>query len=855
MSKVSFTVSARAARLIGKENVATSQGAVTELVKNAYDADAQACAVLFLPRYNDIPKSLSALEFEELAVFLQKAEEFFSSKGEVFELIEDLNEEQLDRLRPAVGNILDLWIVDNGHGMSVEVINEKWMVIGTPSKELNDRSVGGRVVTGAKGIGRFALDRLGQECEFYSAEKAPSELVHWMVDWGEFEGAGKTIGDVEAVLEVEAASFFDSIADHNLNTILPQTAPDKNGAPSPIEFQKGTAIKISRLHDKWDQRDSKRLKETLEALLPPRDQREFNIYVYDHRSLEDSGWIENFPPDHFDYKLEATVNSDGTVDVGIVRNEIDYKKISDTVFTIPAMQKKPFTKDDFRNGSITYSSKLKDVVRLEKDEELSDYLAIGPFSFTLYFFKLQSPNTDVLRRYPQKTFDATKRKRWLKSSGGIRLYRDDFRVRPYGEPGTQGSDWLLLGQRRSGNPAAASRIGWRVPPQQVAGTIHITKDENPLLGDQSNREGIMNERAFSKFRDIVIGLVSEFERDRAYAYHHFEKAFSIDSKEEATLEEGRRIADQLLKDAEEQDETDDLFPEADDQEESRGRQESHEDAETVAAALGISEKRRSELKDDLQVMRGMATLGTVLVSFTHELKQIKANLGARSPRMKGILDRVVDEAQMSELPAAASPYNLLDRWEREDEKISRWVDFALSAVSPKKRRRREVEISSYLEDVSEYWRDFLTDSQVTMNLAENKSNDLKLLAHEIDLDSIFYNLIVNSIEAFWRPGGPEERVISISAGKYGADNILIEYQDNGPGISDAFGVPEDIFIYGESVKAEDGLEGGLGTGTGIGMWLLKGIVDDYDGSIQGMSAIGEVGFKISISLPIHKKET
>jgi len=40
VKKIPFKVSARAARLIGRENVATSQGAVTELVKNAYDADA-----------------------------------------------------------------------------------------------------------------------------------------------------------------------------------------------------------------------------------------------------------------------------------------------------------------------------------------------------------------------------------------------------------------------------------------------------------------------------------------------------------------------------------------------------------------------------------------------------------------------------------------------------------------------------------------------------------------------------------------------------------------------------------------------------------------------------------------------
>ena len=60
MVKVPFRVSARAARLIGRENVGTSQGAVTELVKNAYDADAYVCAVLFLPRWPTPPRKLES---------------------------------------------------------------------------------------------------------------------------------------------------------------------------------------------------------------------------------------------------------------------------------------------------------------------------------------------------------------------------------------------------------------------------------------------------------------------------------------------------------------------------------------------------------------------------------------------------------------------------------------------------------------------------------------------------------------------------------------------------------------------------------------------------------------------------
>ena len=66
MSKVPFKVSARTARLIGRENVANASGAVVELVKNTYDADAKNCIIFFDNRYHSIPKILSLDEFLEI---------------------------------------------------------------------------------------------------------------------------------------------------------------------------------------------------------------------------------------------------------------------------------------------------------------------------------------------------------------------------------------------------------------------------------------------------------------------------------------------------------------------------------------------------------------------------------------------------------------------------------------------------------------------------------------------------------------------------------------------------------------------------------------------------------------------
>lgn len=863
MAKVPFSVSARAARLIGRENIGTPQGAVTELVKNAYDADSAVCAVLFLPRWAKPPARLDSREYKTLLRVAPQMEGFFFPDGEMWARSPDMSAEEEAVLEAAFDRFLDLWIVDNGHGMSAEVIEERWMVIGTDTKEINDRSAGGRIVTGAKGIGRFALDRLGQECELFSALPSSEETTHWLVDWTAFEGVGKIISDVEAILETEARPLSAIQAQFGLDRVLPSIGPALQGEGKPLSFSSGTAIRIGLLNDIWDARDSLRLKETLEALLPPHDRGDFDIFVYDHRAREQSGFIDNFPPDQFDYRLVADVADTGQITITLDRREIDVPRIRPRVFELGTMKKAPFRKEDFEAGSVSYTTDLGRLTGAE-GEELDDFHAIGPFSFTLYFFKLTNPTTDNLRRYPQKNFDVNKRRRWLKTSGGIRLYRDNFRVRPYGEPGSTTYDWLLLGDRVARNPAPASRIGWRVPPTQLAGTLHISKEANPQLADQSSREGVMNERALEAFRAIVLALIREFENDRAYVFGQFSAAFDLDHKEEQEVEEGRRIAEELLgqkervfEDDEEPPAKDNNIPQQDlfpgdyapsGEEQKRGNELA---LRQVSQAYSSEVRKNESLRDDIQVMRGMATLGTVLVSFTHELKQIKANIDSRSQRLSDAIEGVVDKERLAALRPAHNPFRMLERLRKQDEKVSRWVNFALSAVSPAKRRRRPVDLGDYIAGVSSYWEEFLQSKTITLDTGPGTGSGVLILAHEIDLDSIFYNLINNSVEAFVKPSPPIERKISIAVNAEDDGWIDIRYVDNGPGIPNEFNIAEDIFQFGISSKKET--VSGDAAGTGLGMWLLKTVVEEHRGSVALQSVMGEPSFAIAIRLPAYRQ--
>ncbi len=114
MGKVKYRISARATILLGREGVSNADGAVVELIKNTYDADAEICFVCIDAKHDTI------------------------------------------------------YLVDNGSGMDAGSIEQYWMLIGTANKREHYKSEKKRIKSGEKGIGRFALDRLGCDCIMYT---------------------------------------------------------------------------------------------------------------------------------------------------------------------------------------------------------------------------------------------------------------------------------------------------------------------------------------------------------------------------------------------------------------------------------------------------------------------------------------------------------------------------------------------------------------------------------------------------------------------------------------------------------------------------------------------------------------
>ena len=181
MKKVQFSVAAKAARLIGRENIADVDGALIELIKNAYDADASCVLVKMDIPFPDIPNRLDLPLVTKLLTEKELSNVLSCYTWRINQLVKrtDLSEKEQENLKNILFAYNKIIIADNGYGMTENIVSTTWMHIGTSDKEENVVSPNGRIKTGAKGIGRFALDKLSQYSLMYTKSKESSAVIKW----------------------------------------------------------------------------------------------------------------------------------------------------------------------------------------------------------------------------------------------------------------------------------------------------------------------------------------------------------------------------------------------------------------------------------------------------------------------------------------------------------------------------------------------------------------------------------------------------------------------------------------------------------------------------------------------------
>lgn len=767
MTKIPFKVSARTARLIGRENVTNAEGAIIELVKNGYDADAKKVVIIF-------------------------------------------------------GENDELFIADNGHGMAEDVIRNVWMIIGTDYKEVDPYSPKKRVKSGAKGIGRFALDRLGERVEMFTLPKGKTTGYRWSIDWKTFEKKSTAVEDVKA--------DFETLRNLDLSRKLPR-AYDKLVKTRRISFPSGgTVIRISSLRDVWKETEIENLFTNLESLVPPAEVGSFSIDLISLTHVKKFGYVRPLINDDFDYKISAHFDSNRKLVVAkIERGEFDIKALQKKygdVFLNPLMSEFPYTMETFIKGKYEQEFEVGELLKGFVDEN-NLLEKVGDFTFTLTFLKNQSPNKEDLSKYPYRNAEYAARENWLEKFGGIKIFRDKFRVRPYGE---KGEDWLRLGERVAKSPAGPGQRlgGYRLRPNQVVGAVHISRIDNQSFQDKSSREGIQENETFSLFKNLLVGIVSILEKDRNTIFYSLSELYKQTDERERVKAEAREAAARIKEQSKETE---------------PGRSlEWGGDAEKVAEAFNTLETEIEEKHEEIKILRSLASAGLITAAVAHELRGLENILATRNKDLRALIEPYIKDTDLKNVKDAFNPFVLLAEMERTDKNLQEWLNYALMPLKRDKRKRATVFLGEYFNRLGTTWTNLLGERKIDL-IVDPIDESYRVKAFIIDLDTIFNNLIINSIESFSRKKSSSKREIRISC-KFKDERYLIQYSDNGAGLDPSFKKdPNAIFLPQTTTKLDS--EGNI-VGTGMGMYLVKNAVEENGGTVELLQ--NDAGFSILLSL-------
>ncbi len=766
--EIEFDVDAYTARLIGRENVSKLEGALFEIVKNAYDADASVCCLYY-------------------------------SNTE-------------DRI----------YIVDNGCGMKEEILRTHWMTIGNSSKKNSYISQNGRVQTGAKGIGRFALDRISDQCNMLTISEEGG--LEWVVDWRDFDGS-KRISEVKARVYDTEESLLEHVGIESWRNraVAFEIAKCNFG-------ETGTAFRLDSLHDIWDESTMNRLRNHLENLLPPDVTENFCIWFFNDSTKIEDALITSANVETYDYRIEFQVTAN-LVNIQIMRNEFDFRREEREVYTEAGF--------DEKEQAYFHGEKREESFTMEEIGEKENF--IGDFGGVLYFYKISANKKDQKRFYYK---DFTGRVNLAKKFGGIKIYRDQFRVRPYGEYGDNDFDWLELSARRNRSPAGLGKENgnWRVGSEQILGTVSISR-KNTNLEDAANRNGIQEGIGFSQLKRILLFVISEFERDRQFVGRKLARYADKKDQLAAELEKMRQLAE--ARKVWEAEQASGKQPEKTEKVENQPTKSnlppSANPEDVMNLVEGMEQKQAEELEElrnENKMLQTLATTGIITNMFMHEIRTSTNNIGIEL--------NAAYEAMEYDHDVEYALQNIL-RAIRVKKNFASWFGITIESIKKDKRRRKRHNIQAMLSQYMNTWRDILDKSATS--LIYECDPDIELWCFEFDIENIISNLIANSLASFDREMDRklEKREIQLNIFRFGG-GLSMEYQDSGWGLIPKYKKrPELILEPFESGHHFDGED--EDDGTGMGMWIVNRTISEYNGNIDlSKNREAETGFFATIIL-------
>jgi signal transduction histidine kinase len=651
-------------------------------------------------------------------------------------------------------------IIDDGHGMSLETIERAWLEPATPYRRDAPRSESlGRHVLGEKGIGRFAVSKLADELELISRRAGADVETTVAFDWSAFDDDDAYLDDIAMTL-----------VQNEPREITPGGAIDALWAGAPRRPGHGTLLRMSKLRMPWTEARISELRKGLSRLVSPflfeqqRDSPDAFTIVLDVPGFPQySGDVE--PPETIrnpHYSIKARVGADATFTASIrLRGE-----------TTPIE----------RSGSIRGFD-------VEPPE-------CGEFEVELRVWDRDTPSLSALAHQTGTT--TAQARRDLNDAAGVSIYRDGFRVLPYGE---KGNDWLSLDSRRVNNPTL------RISNNQVVGYVLITRDANGELRDQTNREGLIDNKAFADLRAELTAVIAQLEAER----------YAVRPREERRTQTAGGG----------------LFAGLDLAAVKAYVSERYPGDSRLAGLLGDAQENLEEgvarAQEVVARYRRLATLGELVDKVLHDGRAPLAKMGSDADLALRDIDR--GELPCDDLLAAAR--GRFARIRKQHDVLAA----VLRRIEPFGGRRRGRPSPREIEDVlAESFAVLDTDLRAIgadVVLPETRTT---VTADETELQQVFVNLLRNSI--YWLRMKPQdERKIQVAVSR-DDDGLHILFSDSGPGVDPA--IREHIFDPYFSTSEN---------GVGLGLSIAGEIVEEYYGgrlSLVDPGPLPGANFKVTL---------
>lgn len=744
---------ARLLTMLGDQLIKDEIIAITELVKNAYDADAEHVSVCF----NHLGPDYSITEQSSIV------------------------------------------IEDDGNGMNSQILKNAWMNPATPvklkQKRIRASTDKGRIMQGEKGIGRFAVFKLGRQIQiitrrqkregeqFVDAPESDEEYVltydfsKYDADFLSFDNKEDDIflDDLKVILQIRKPQIIvssRSLIENNQVTRKPY----------------GTRIEISALNGVWSK---KKLENVSLGLLrmQPIFQNQFTSdfnpvllingepFVSEILGLEE---IRNVLEQKSVFIIDGSYNEP--------RKEISFhlfnhEKTTDYFFSLGNSEMlgiKPMTE---------YLEEVK-----HRDTEC------GSFSYKFYIMDLDISIRDNNTRY----YLDPEEKKSIKMHR-VYLYRDNIRVLPYGDPE---DDWLMVDMIRG-----TEQSGHLFSNDQIVGYITISQKNNPKLKDKTNREGLIEEGYARKDLINICQLVLRYLRTKPYARYLVDKKRK---KTEAAGVQDRPLS--IIHDAKSTSDGEEFvsrfiekYGKIKIQDINRPDTELLQTKFFTQFEKAYTEERKV-FEQRIIKTENLAAIGLSAETAYHDarllLHETRNQLSSFLQTYKNYTTEQISRNQVVED---------LTKLKVQLDRVSNLMHSLQKLFPSTNSKRKDINLLTLIKKVKELYSASMSRAGIRCNIVENSDNPLVVNCTDAVLLQVFINLFDNAI--YWLKTVGEDRRIII---QLDSTKREVLFSDSGPGVKEA-----DLPYIFEAFYSGKGEEG-----KGLGLYIARQLLERYNATID-----------------------